>query len=187
LGFNKALTGFPVPAFEQSLDIAELRRKPLTLVAMYGSPVLVTDKEDEEALTRTNMAHDWLLRLETQLRAFIDREMTKAFGAKWPKHRLPNGIYDKWLQKKKDAIAAGGKEMPMISYADFTDYELVICRSDNWRTVFTAFFGRVESIRESLQRLYPIRICTMHARPITKDDELLLYVEAKRLGKAFIR
>jgi hypothetical protein len=139
LGFNKALTDFPVPAFEQSLDIAELRRKPPTLVAMYGSPVPTTDKEDEEALTRTNRAHDWLLRLETQFRAFIDKEMTKAFGANWPKHRLPNGIYDKWQQKKKDAIAADGKEMPMISYADFTDYELVICRSDNWRTVFTAF------------------------------------------------
>jgi hypothetical protein len=106
LGFNKALTGFPAPAFEQSLDIAGLRRQP-TLVSMYGSPVPVTDEENEGALTRTNTAHDWLLRLETQLRAFIDKEMTKAFGADWPKHRLPNDLYDQWQEKKKKAVEAG--------------------------------------------------------------------------------
>jgi hypothetical protein len=186
LGFNKALTDFPVPAFEQSLDIAGLRRQP-TLVSMYGFPVPATAEDDDGGLTRTNTAHDWLLRLETQLRAFIDREMTKAYGADWPKHRLPNGLYDQWREKKRKAVQAGGPEMPLISYADFTDYEQVICKGDNWRVVFTGFFGRPESVRESFQRLYPIRICTMHARPITKDDELLLYVEAKRLGKAFIQ
>ncbi|SRR5260370_41844575 len=113
--------------------------------------------------------------------------MTRAFGPDWPKHRLPNGVHEKWAEKKKRAVQAGGKEMPLIAYADFTDYERVICKGDNWRVVFTGFFGRMESVRESLQRLYPIRICTMHARPITKDDELLLYVEAKRLRKAFKR
>ena len=75
--------------------------------------------------------------------------------------------------------------MPLISYADFSDYEKIICRRDNWRLVFGSFFGRMESVRESLQRRYPIRICTMHARPITNEDELLLYVEVKRLGKVF--
>ncbi|MEX0805198.1 MAG: hypothetical protein WD688_18030 [Candidatus Binatia bacterium] len=69
----------------------------------------------------------------------------------------------------------------MIAYADFTDYERVICRGDNWRDVFAPFFRRPESLRESLQRLYPIRLDTMHARFITQDDELLLYVETRRL------
>ncbi len=43
------------------------------------------------------------------------------------------------------------------------------------------FFVRTESVRESLQRLYLIRLDTMHARPITQDDEWLLYVETRRL------
>lgn len=43
------------------------------------------------------------------------------------------------------------------------------------------YFERQESVRESFQRLYPVRNDTMHARPITQDDELLLYVEGKRL------
>jgi hypothetical protein len=29
----------------------------------------------------------------------------------------------------------------------------------------------------------PIRLDTMHARPITQDDELLLYVEARQIIK----
>ena len=58
---------------------------------------------------------------------------------------------------------------------------LVICRRDNWRQVFSPYFERAETVRESFQRLYPIRLDTMHARPITQDDELLLYVETKRL------
>ena len=74
--------------------------------------------------------------------------------------------------------------MPVIEYADFTDYAPVICRSDNWRDVFAPFFNRPESVRESFQRLHPIRLDTMHARLITQDDQLLLRVEVKRLVKA---
>lgn len=184
LGFNKALTDFPAPAFEQGLDIAGLRREPPTLVTLYGTPVPAKKEELEEGMVRPHAAFDWLFNFETELRAFIDRKMTEAFGADWAKHRLPNGLYDQWQEKK--AVETGGPEMPLISYADFTDYERIICKSDNWRVVFRGFFGKPESVRESLQRLYPIRVCTMHARPITKEDELLLFVEVKRLGKAFI-
>lgn len=187
LGFDRALTDFPAPAFEQSLDIAGLRREPPPLVGRYGAPVArANDDEKEEGLARTNMAHDWLLRLETQLREFIDERMTRAFGPDWPKRRLPNGLYELWQEKMRKSKEAGGKEWPLVAYADFTDYERVICRSDNWREIFAAFFGRPESVRESFQRLYPIRLDTMHARPITQDDELLLYVETRRLVKVII-
>lgn len=187
LGFDVALTDFPALAFGQSLDIAGLRREPPALVDRYGAPVpRLNDDDEEEGLARTNMAHDWLLRLETQLREFIDERMTKAFGADWPKRRLPNGLYEAWQEKKRKAKEAGGREWPLVAYADFTDYERVICRSDNWREIFAAFFGRPERVRESFQRLYPIRLDTMHSRPITQDDELLLYVETRRLVKVII-
>jgi len=187
LGFDQALTDFPAPAFEQSVDIAGLRREPPSLVDRYGVPVPRSDDGDEEeSLARTNMAHDWLLRLETQLREFIDERMTRAFGADWPKRRLPNGMYEEWQEKKRKAKEAGGRDWPLIAYADFTDYERVMCRTDNWREIFAPFFGRPESVRESFQRLYPIRLDTMHARPVTQDDELLLYVETRRLVKVII-
>jgi hypothetical protein len=60
----------------------------------------------------------------------------------------------------------------------------IITKRDNWEDIFKPFFGRAESVMESFQRLYPIRICTMHARLITQDDELYLYVETKRILSA---
>jgi hypothetical protein len=187
LGFDTSLTDFPAPAFRESTEIAGLRREPPPLVDAYGAPVPRTeDGEDEEALVRTNMAHDWLLRLETNLRSFIDDRMTAVFGADWPKHQLPNGVYDQWMERREAAVKAGRQPMPLVAYADFNDYERVICKKDNWRQVFGSYFGRQESVRESFQRLHLIRLDTMHARPIGQDDELLLYVEIKRLIRVII-
>jgi hypothetical protein len=53
----------------------------------------------------------------------------------------------------------------------------------NWNGAFKSVFRRAEFVRESFQRLYPIRLCTMHARLITADDELYLFVEVKRFLK----
>lgn len=184
-GFDTALTDFPAPAFEESLERAGLRSEPLSLVEWYGSPIPIINEDGEEGLARTNTAHDWLLRLETQVRRLIDEEMTKAFGPDWPKHRLPNGLYDRWQEKKRNAQQSGSREWALIAYADFTDYVPIICKRDNW-SVFAPFFGRQEYVRETFQRLHPIRLDTMHARPITKDDELLLYVETRRLVRVMI-
>jgi len=182
LGFDADLTDMPAPAFREVTAVAYIRTRPPSLVDAYGPPVPpASDSEEEEGLVRTNEAHDWLQRLESHLRRFIDSEMTGVFGAEWPRHQLPNNKYDEWMAKKGAAARSGAPSRPLIAYADFTDYVLVICKRDNWEQVFSPFFKRPESVRESFQRLHPIRLDTMHARPITQDDELLLYVEAKRL------
>jgi len=184
-GFDPALTDFPTPAFDECLDIAGFRRAPLTLVALYGPPIeYSTDEEEEEGLERTNTAHDWLQRLESCLRRYLDRVMTAGYGANWAKHRLPNGMYDEWQERKRDAEQATGRAWPLICYADFTDYQRIICKRDNWRELFAPVFYHPDAVRETFQRLYPIRICTMHARPITKEDELFLFVEVRRITRA---
>ncbi len=175
LGFNPALTRFPLPAFEQGLEIAGLEQAKLELEPASG---------EEDGLVRTNAAHDQLLRVERLLRRFIDRQLTRAVGADWPKHRLPKALYETWQEKKRKAEEAGAEERPLIEYSDFTDYALILCRRDNWREVFQAFFRREESVRETFQRLHPVRLDVAHARLITQDDELLLRVEVKRLEKA---
>lgn len=181
-GFDPALTDLPAPAFRQGTQVTGLRRSPPPLVREYEPPVPVADDpHEEEALARTNDAHDWLLRLETQIRHFIDLRMSALFGPDWPRHRMHKDIYDRWLDKKKKREQHAVSQWPLIAYADFTDYERIICRKDNWQEVFAPFFIRPESVRETFQRLYPIRLDTMHARPITQDDELLLYVETRRL------
>lgn len=183
LGFDANLTDMPAPAFLEATGIADIRTERPSMVESFGPPVPSSTPDEEAALSRTNRAHDWLQRFESHIRCFVDAAMTRAFGSDWPRHQLPNGMYDSWLKKKSAAVGAGAREQALIAYADFTDYVRVISRKDNWQ-VFGNYFGRREDIRESFQRLHPIRLDTMHARPISQDDELLLYVEVKRVLRA---
>lgn len=183
-GFDDALTNFPSDTFDEGLEASRLTDEPPLLVDVYGSPIpRSSDPEEERAVRRTNAAHDWLFRLESQIRHLIQIVMTTQYGPDWPKHKLPNGMLDEW-RKKRDADNERGVALSLIAYADFSDYTRIICKRDLWNDVFSSIFVRQEDVRESLQRLHPIRICTMHARPISHEDELLLYVEVKRIHTA---
>lgn len=103
------------------------------------------------------------------------------------KRQLPAGMFDSWYAKRETAVKAGRAEEPLIDYADFTDYKQIIERRDNWNTVFKPVFGRAEDVRESFQRLFPLRIATYHGRIVTLDDQLLLSVEKKRVMSAIQR
>lgn len=187
-GFNPALTDLPADAFQETIIVTNIRQQPPPIVELYGPPIPSSDDdEEEEALSRTNSAHDWLIRLEMNIRRFIDDVMTSQFGDNWPRHRAPKDVYDSWVEKRNGARQAGVSDRALISYADFTDYQKIICRKDNWREVFKGYFLRTEYVVETFQRMYPIRLDTMHARPITQDDELMLYVETRRLIKVIGR
>lgn len=183
-GLNTDLTDFPEDAFDESLALAGITGESPVLVVEYGQLTsLFIDGEENRALVRTNAAHDYLQRLEFQLRKFIDQSLTKVVGANWPKHRLPNGLYDKW-QSKKLSDTGQAVDWPLVAYADFTEYVDIICRTDNWKEVFGPVFKRKESVRESFQRMYAIRIAIAHTRPISNADALYLFVEVKRLLEA---
>lgn len=176
-GLNSSLTDIPARAFDESLSLAGLRSN-LPPVNEYESAV----DDEEKGITRTNAAHDRLFRFEMHLRRFIDKSMTATFGSDWVKQRVPGEILMKWREKKqRDRDSVQEVDHPLIDYADFSDYAPIIMRADNWRDVFAPIFKRKESVNEAFQRIYPIRICTMHARIITQDDQLYLYVETKRL------
>lgn len=172
-GFDPALTDFTVPAFEESVRVAGLETDEAT-----------PSDDADDGFGRASWAFEQLRRFEVSLRRFIDRVMRDAFGDDWMKHQLPANMLDAWVAKRDKARAAGEAEQPLIDYADFSDYRPIIERRDNWNKVFKPVFGRAEDVRESFQRLFPIRIATMHARIVTLDDELLLRVETKRVLKA---
>ena len=182
-GFNPDLTMFPNNAFEQMVTTAGLR-EIVPVDDAYDFKPKLEETEKEADFERTNEAHDLLQRFETQIRKFIDEQMTEAFGSNWIKHRIDGQMRKQWEEKQEKAEANGEREWPLIAYADFTDYVKIITQKNNWRDVFEEFFDRKESVQESFQRLYPIRVCTMHARLITQDDELYLCVETKRILKA---
>lgn len=183
-GFDPALTAFPADAFAETLDIAGLSGAPPPIINVYDYEKVPEEDEHEAAFARTNAAHDRLQRFETQLRQFIDEQMTKACGDQWTKHRVPGRMRQNWIEKRDKARANGEANHPLIAYADFSDYSPLITQKNNWNEIFQPVFRHPSSVQESFQRLYPIRICTMHARMITQDDELYLHVEIKRILSA---
>lgn len=178
LGFDQSLTDFTAKAFDETATLAGL-----------GADRAGDEPEDNEeyGLLRTNRAHFQLMRFERDIRDAINTLMTAEFGASWIEHQTPGDIADKWKQKKTTAMEKGETEQPLIAYADFSDYLPIIERGDNWNRIFKAVFSRKTDVQESFVRLYPIRICTMHARIITLEDELLMKVETRRVRKAFGR
>lgn len=177
-GYDSALSDFPNPAFEEALELAGLRTPSPTL---FQTPTVIQSSEFNSGLERTNKAHRQLFILECSLRQFIEVRMQIGFGDGWVKSRVPVDMRQKWEEKRDNAVAHGENPLSLIHYADFTDYEKIILRRDNWRDIFAPVFNRREFIIESFYRLRPIRLCTAHARVITQDDEVFLYVEAKRI------
>ena len=178
-GFNPDLTTFPHTAFEQIVTDAGLRESEASWV-IKNDPGRESDEvEGEAAFQRTNDAHDLLQRFESQLRKFISEQMEQRFGSRWIRQRIPGEMRTKWLDRRR--LDTGSRSWSTIAYADFTDYITIIARNDNWQDLFEAVFVNKSSVQESFQRLYPIRLATMHARTITQDDELYLYVEIKRI------
>jgi hypothetical protein len=182
LGFDDRLTSMPESTFYGCLDRYGVQIPVLPrLGRTRRGRGLKVESELDKSLARNSEAYDLLLRFEMALRRFIEGAMTRAFGRDWEKHRVPGEVYQNWKDKRQHALDAGGSMQPLINYADFTDYPKIIAKRDNWREVFRPIFKRREDVQEAFCRLHPIRLCTMHARIITADDQLLLRVETRRI------
>lgn len=179
-GVDPDLTDFTVEAFHEGAVLAGLELAPERTKTDTESNV----NEEEYTFARAEKAYTQLRRFEVAVRKFIAEAMEDAFGEHWMKRQLPKDMRDKWADKRQSEIDAGRVGRPLIEYADFSDYRMIIERGDNWRSAFKSVFRRQEDVRESLQRLNPVRIATMHSRIVTLEDELLLIVETSRVLKA---
>lgn len=179
-GFNQAVTDFTPLAFHRGARIARLPEVQQDELDEWCD-------EDADQLARNEAAYTRLLRFEIALRRSIVTVMTATFGDRWMERQLPANMLDRWTEKREKAINAGDEPGPLVDYADFTDYLPIIEKKDNWKQVYQHIFSRPEDIKESLQRLYPVRVATAHARIITLDDSLLLMVETKRVIRALAK
>lgn len=184
-GFDAELVARPEPAFTESLRATHLLRPTLLQPKPTETVELQQEESTEERALRTRMQdlHGLLWRLERDLRDFIESAMTGQFGPDWAKRRLPGNrtMYDSWVEKQDEHTKKGGARGRLIDYADFTDYEQIITKADNWKEVFRSRFRDKQSLSESLRRLYPVQLATMHGRSISKIDFVLANAEVTRL------
>lgn len=125
--------------------------------------------------------HGQMRRLELKLRRFIDERMRVAVGSKWIKQRVSPEIQERWHDRREVDRGGGRPAGPLIEYAGFEDYRLIIERRDNWDEAFRAVFGTKPPVLEALRRLSLIRNPIAHFRTITVDDLIDFAAERRRL------
>jgi len=180
-GLNPNLTDYPSDALDEALDATGIQPAEIKpVIPFYQLPSEIEPDIDEPPIHMV-AAYKTIWSFESRIRRFIDQIMTKRYGPNWTKHRVPGDMKKDWGEKRTKALDSGEPERPLICYADFTHYEAVIVRKDNWEEVFKAVFRNKESVTESLRRLYPMRVPTMHSRIIISDDMLYLMAETRRL------
>lgn len=187
-GFDHLLTVLPEPAFTDSLFETRILRHDLF---QREYPVVIEPGESEEKTSeeyhwkqRVLDVHEILFSLENRLRIFIHKTMTERFGPGWEKKRVSSEVYTAWIEKREKARSADGEETRLLWYADFTDYVKIIERRDNWKEIFEPIFRNKVDVQVSFMRLHPIRVSAAHYRVVTKEDYLLLGVEAQRILRA---
>lgn len=170
-GYDASLTDLPAEVVEQIIDLADDD----------------TDIDEEQGELRTDRAYAAFSRFERQIRSFIKARLGKEFGTQW-EGQIPQQLYKRWLEKRQRDLDNGTPPRPsLIDYADFADYQAIITRRDNWDRAFRTVFRRQEDVQESLHRLMPVRLVTMHSLIVTMDDELILHMETKRILTAISR
>lgn len=171
------------PAWAASISLEKIEpSRPV----LYSTPdiQLPTDSLSRKSFSNYRMAksYDLLSEFERDLRIFIHQKMSEAFGSDWEKNRVPREMYKGWWEKRQKAILAGESPGPLIDYADFNDYVTIITQKDNWKELFRLYFSRPQLVQESLYRLQPIRVCTMHSRILSKEMWLVLQTETMLLS-----
>jgi hypothetical protein len=117
-----------------------------------------------------------IFKLETKLRAFIEKTMVHHYGEKWWKKGIPSDVRQncKRRMKKNDSPFGLPKSNRKLDYADFSDYRKIILRKDNWRDIYQNYFGGQKIILEGyLIQLEELRNTIQHNRSNLNDRAIL--------------
>ena len=184
-GLNRDLSAAGDEAIAAGFKVSGLAVDYLTSPSLEQFVPSDASPAETAARRRMGMCFDILWKLERELRDYIDRLMTAQYGKNWPKQRLAPAMLADWKERAEKLKTQGRPVERLIEAADFTDYGQIICRSDDFKLLFVAGFrSEAGSVRESFNRLMPLRLATMHARVVTKQDLLYLVSESARLFSA---
>jgi len=136
---------------------------------IQGGLALHPDLEEAAQVHRVQMFKEIEV-FEREFRKFIEKELKANFSDVWLKTSVPTEIRQLWQERREGDLKEGRQtEESLISYSDFSDYELIIVR--NWKNVFAKFFKNKQKLQNYLRDLNNIcRKTTMHARTITEDE-----------------
>ena len=177
-GFNPELIAFPPDAYSEVVAAAGFSFR----FSQISPPQVEGAVDHGENFSPT--PRKVFTALEQHLRHAVEKTLTKNFGPKWIKQRVPKCMRQRWNERLEQDRAPGRPVYSAIQYADFMDLRDIICRSDNWRDGFQSIFGNQKDLSVSFDRLHPIRKAIGHSRPLGRADVLTLFSEATRMFSA---
>ena len=177
-GVNPKLIAFPEGAYREVVFAAgfKFRATPIPI------PQAVESADPSSAFDPMSWAV--LTEVEQRLRRNVEERLSSLDGPDWIKHRVPEGVRKRWLERQEEDRDVGGEVFAPIQYADFTDLDEVMRRKDNWHEAFEPVFRNKENFLVSLRRLCPIRNAIAHSRPLSNSKVLYLVSEATRIISA---
>jgi hypothetical protein len=155
-----------------------VKREDVSILITFPA---ANEREVLISVVHMSAAYRLLHCFEVRLREVVATLMESKFGPTWIRTRVPPNVVAAWEEKKGKAEQKGFPSSRLIDYADFSDYRGIIVQRSNWRDVFQPVFDNHKDTEVSFERLEPLRIETMHNRPLTKADAALLATEVHRL------
>jgi hypothetical protein len=155
-----------------------VEREDLSILITFPA---ANEREVLISVVQMSAAYRLLHCFEVRLREVVSTLMESRFGAEWIRTRVPPNLVADWEDKKAKAEKKGFPSARLLDYADFSDYRGIIVQRSNWREIFQPIFGNHKDTEVSFERLEPLRIETMHNRPLSRADAAVLATEVYRL------
>lgn len=184
-GFDSDLLRLPATGIRNVLEATDLRfpAPPIVVPRLASNSYRRSENGIILAAPKENQnAYAIVYHFERYLRKFIVEKMSTRYGLNWEEERVEKETLKRW--KKQAARAGQSGNASLIDFADLPDYAAITTADEPWEDIFAAVFVRRESIRESMQRLRPLRSAIMHSRPLIPQDLILVYAEAQRVLRA---
>lgn len=164
----------------------KLNRMIAFLNRLQTEPLIYNREIENYLVTQTREkepnSYETLHGVESKLRHLIEKQLSR-ISSNWWLERVPDDVRkNAELRKAKNERPMPWyslkKEEPLISFVDFSDYNKIIRRGDNWRQAFKDIFKDEEWISTKLKEIEPVRNAIAHSRSLTKEQRKRLELNA---------
>ena len=123
--------------------------------------------------------------LEKNLRECVEANLRRVYGDDSWKAGIPDDV-TKSAEKSKSGTEKpwpwfNREDLPLIHYVNFTDYEKIILRRDNWQATFKEVFKDDVIIQAKLRELEPIRNDVAHNRDLSPSQAEILKLYSRHI------
>jgi hypothetical protein len=139
--------------------------------------------EEQEKRQRRIRCQDALFELETNMRDFIETELSSLEGPRWWKRRVHQDIRRECESRQVDRERGGGIGYKPIEFAYIGHLQSVILQRNNWDEAFEGHFESQVAFQAMMQWVTVVRNDVDHARYSSNSDYIQFMTAANWLHR----